>query len=141
MTTQAQIADYIAGQPQPKRDEMEVLHQRILRLAPDCRLRFLDGRNDEGKTVSNPNIGYGSTTIKYADGKAREFYQLGLSANTTGISLYVMGVEDKTSLARAFGDRLGKASITGYCIKFRTLKDIDAEVLDEVIRFALGARP
>ena len=51
------------------------------------------------KSVSNPNIGYGSYTIKYADGTTREFYQIGLSANTTGISVYIMGIKDKTYLA------------------------------------------
>jgi hypothetical protein len=32
--------------------------------------------------------------MKYADGTSRDFYQIGLSANTTGISVYIMGIED-----------------------------------------------
>jgi hypothetical protein len=102
---------------------------------PACKLWFLDGKNSENKTVSNPNIGYGFYTIKYADGTIREFYQIGLSANKTGISVYILGIEDKTYLAQTFGKKLGKASVTGYCIRFKTLKDINTDILEEAIRY------
>ena len=134
MTVKAQIKAYIAAQPEPKRSDMQMLHGAILRIMPGCKLWFLDGRNSEGKIVSNPSIGYGLRTITYADGKTREFYQIGLSANTAGISVYVFGIEDKKYLARAYGKKLGKARVTGYCIKFKALKDIDIAVLETAIR-------
>jgi hypothetical protein len=87
MNVQEQIKEYIASQPEPKRSDMQELHQIILQVKPACKLWFLDGKNSENKTVSNPNIGYGSYTIKYANGTVREFYQIGMSANTTGISV------------------------------------------------------
>jgi hypothetical protein len=135
MNIQDQIKNYIAGQPEPKRTEMQDLHKRILKLLPKCKLWFEDGTNSEGKIVSNPNIGYGAYTIKYANGTSREFYRIGLSANTTGISVYIMGLKDKTFLAGTYGKELGKASVTGYCIKFKTLKDINMNVLDAAIRY------
>jgi len=104
---------------------------------PKSKLWFLDGKNSENKVVSNPNIGYGSYTIKYADGKTREFYQIGLSANTTGVSVYVMGIKDKTYLAKAYGKKLGKASVSGYCIKFKALKDINLDILESAIRYGV----
>jgi len=107
---------------------------------PACKLWFLDGKNNEGKTVSNPNIGYGSHSMRYADGTTREFYQIGLSANKTGISVYIMGIEDKKYLAEAYGKELGKASVTGYCIRFKTLKDINIEILEAAIRFGFEAQ-
>jgi hypothetical protein len=134
MSIQEQIKEYIAGQPEPKRSEMQELHQCILKELPACKLWFLDGKNSDGKIVSNPNIGYGSYTIKYADGTSREFYQIGLSANTSGISVYIMGLEDKTYLTRTYGEKLGKASVTGYCIKFKKLKDINIEVIQAAMR-------
>jgi len=133
MSIQEQIKTYIASQPESKRSDMQALHQFILELMPGSKLWFLDGKNSENKTVSNPNIGYGQYTIKYADGKTREFYQVGLSANTTGISLYIMGIEDKKYLAQAYGKKLGKATVTGYCIKFKALKDLNLEVLKAAI--------
>ncbi len=135
MTLQKQIADYIATQPEPKRSEMQQLHRIVLALRPTSKLWFLDGKDEKGKTVSNPNIGYGSRTIQYADGKTREFYQVGISANTTGISVYIMGLSDKKYLTRTFGHQLGKASITGYCIKFRTLTDIKIDALKAAIQY------
>lgn len=132
-----QINAYLASQPEPKRSEMLQIHERTLEAFPDCQLWFSDGTNSEGKVVSNPNIGYGCYTIRYADGSTKEFFQVGLSANTSGISVYIMGLADKTLLNTKFGSTLGKASITGYCIKFKSLKDIDVSVLQDAIRFGL----
>ncbi|MCD0479389.1 DUF1801 domain-containing protein [Chryseobacterium sp. LC2016-29] len=137
MTIQEQIEEYFTSHKEPKRTDLENLHQIILELMPKCKLWFLDGKNDENKIVSNPNIGYGIHIIKYADGKTRDFYKIGLSANTTGISVYIMGIEDKKYLANTFGEKIGKASVTRYCIKFKKLDDINIEVLKEAIQFAL----
>ena len=140
MNVREQIKKYIGGQPEPKHSDMQALHRIVLRVMPACKLWFLDGKNSENKTVSNPNIGYGSQTIKYADGKTKEFYQVGISANTTGISVYILGIKDKKYLARTYGKKLGKASVSGYCVKFRTLKDINVDVLEAAIRYGVGAR-
>jgi hypothetical protein len=137
MNVEAQIKEYIASQPEPKRSDMHALHRMILETMPACKLWFLDGKNSEGKTVSNPNIGYGVQTMKYADGSTREFYQIGLSANTTGISVYILGIEDKTYLKKTYGKKLGKASVTGYCIKFKALKDIDPTILQAAIQYGV----
>jgi len=138
MNVQKQINEYIATHPEPKRSEMQQLHHIILALMPACKLWFLDGKDENGKIVSNPNIGYGSQTMQYANGKTREFYQIGISANTTGISVYIMGIDDKKYLAQTFGKELGKASVTGYCIKFKTLVDIKIDVLKAAIQYGIG---
>ena len=137
MDVKEEIKNYITSQPEPKRSDMQALHSLILQIMPACKLWFLDGKNGTGKTVSNPNIGYGFYTIKYADGKTREFYQIGLSANSTGISVYIMSIKDKAYLAKTYGKKLGKASVSGYCIKFKALKDINTDMLEEAIRYGL----
>ncbi len=139
MSVQLQIKRYISEQPEPKRSDMETLHHVIVEAIPACKLWFLDGKNSEKKTVSNPNIGYGFQTLKYADGKTRKFYQIGMSANTTGISIYFLGLKDKEHLARTYGKKLGKANVTGYCIKFKTLKDIKIDILRAAIRYTTKA--
>lgn len=133
MTIQQQIKEYISTQPEPKRSDMQALHQQILQVLPKCKLWFLDGKDEKGKTVSNPNIGYGLQTMAYADGKTREFYQVGISANTTGISVYIMGLADKKYLAQTYGKEIGLASVSGYCIKFKKLKDINPDILKAAI--------
>ena len=134
MDVPTQISHYLSAQPERKRGDMQTLHGIMLKLMPDCRLWFLDGKDEGGRTVSNPNIGYGLLNMAYADGRTREFYQIGLSANTTGISVYIMGLDDRTYLAQTYGGQLGKASVTGYCIKFSALRSIDLAVLETAIR-------
>jgi hypothetical protein len=138
MNEQEQIRAYINGQPEPKRSDMQTLHMLILQILPGCKLWFDNGKNAESKTVSNPTIGYGFYTIKYADGKTRDFFQIGLSANQTGISLYILGIKDKTYLAKTYGKELGKAKVTGYCIRFKMLKDININLLEAAIRYGTG---
>ena len=141
MNIQEQIKEYIATQPGPKRADIEALHKRILQILPNCKLWFLDGKDNKGKTVSNPNIGYGFQTMEYADGKTKEFYQIGISANKTGISVYILGKKDKNYLVQTYGKEIGKANVTGYCIKFKALKDINIDILEAAIQYGVGALP
>ena len=134
MTTLEQIREYIESQPAQKRADLHVLHELMRRINPKTRLWFLDGKDERGKVVTNPNIGYGVQTQRYADGSLKEFYQIGFSANTSGISVYIMGLADKGHLAATYGKSIGKATVTGYCIKFRALSAIDLGVLEAAIR-------
>ena len=128
------VEAYLASQPEPKQTDLRHLHALMLAEFPESKRWFNDGRNEDGKIVANPNVGYGGYTITYADGSSREFYRIGLSANTTGISVYVLGLDDKTYLARTYGASIGKASVTGYCIKFKRLSDINTDSLQAAIR-------
>lgn len=135
MDVQEQINEFIAGHPEPKRSDLQALHDLVLRVNTRCKLWFLDGKNAEGKAVSNPDIGFGSRPHKYANGTINEFYQIGISPNKSGISVYIMGIEDRKYLPDTYGKTIGKATVTGYCIKFKTLKDINIDVLEAAIRF------
>lgn len=139
MTIDQQIKNYIASHPEGKRDDLQTLHQQMLHILPKGKRWFSDGKNSEGKTVTNPSIGYGAYTIEYANGDTREFFQIGISANTSGISVYIMGLKDKTYLAKTYGTKIGKASVTGYCIKFKSLQDIHLAVLEAAIRDGLAS--
>ena len=75
--------------------------------------------------------------IAYANGKTRPFYQIGLSANKTGISVYLLGINDKSYLNVNYGKAIGKASVSGYCIKFKMLQDIQIKVLQDAIQNVL----
>ena len=140
MNVEKLIEKYIAAQAEPKRSDMRELHRLTLHISPECKLWFFDGKDSKDRTVSNPTIGYGSYTIKSANGKSREFFQIGVSGNTTGISVYILGLKDKKYLAKTYGKKLGKASVTGYCIKFKALKDIDIDTLEAAIRHGLAAQ-
>jgi hypothetical protein len=140
MNVREQIRKYIASQPEPKRSDMQELHRLTLRVMPACKLWFFDGKNSEDKTISNPTMGYGSHIIKYANGTTREFFQIGLSSNKTGISVYILGIKDRTYLAKTYGKKLGKANVSGYCLRFKTLKDIKIDILEAAMRYGVGAQ-
>jgi hypothetical protein len=140
MSTIDQIEAYLAIQPAPKQADLRALHSLILGIAPQAPLWFLDGKDEHGKTVSNPNIGYGALTLDYADGTSRAFYKIGLSANTSGISIYIMGLEDRTYLPQTYGKTIGNATVTGYCVRFRSLAGLDRGALDALLCFGLGER-
>lgn len=129
MTPTDRINGYLESIPEPKRTEMRRLHGAVLEMNPGCKLWFLDGKDESGKVVSNPSIGYGMLSKIYSDGKTKEFYQAGISANSAGLSVYIMGIADKKYLLERYAATIGKATITGYCIKFKSLKAINLEVL------------
>ena len=137
MNIQEHILQHINSLPELKRMDMNVLHELILKLMPQCQLWFEDGKNSENKTVTNPTIGYGFQTLNYANGKSRPFFQIGLSANTMGISIYLIGLKDKTYLSQTFGEKMGRVKVTGYCIKFKTIKDIHLNILEEAILYGI----
>ncbi len=141
MNVREQIDRYINDQSRVQSEDLRKLDRRILQISPEAQLWFLDGRNSEGKVVSNPSIGYGLETLSYASGKTRAFYKIGPSASTSGISVYVMGLKDKKHLSETYGSRIGKAKITGYCISFKSTKEVDPGVFDEIVSDAFGSGP
>ena len=140
MNVQEQIKKYISSQPEPKRSDMRALHRLVLQVSPRCKLWFFDGRDSKNHTVSNPTLGYGYYQIEYANGKSREFFQIGVSGNKTGISVYILGLKDKKYLAKTYGGKIGKASVTGYCIRFAALRDINIDTLKAAMRYGFAAQ-
>ena len=141
MNVNEEIESYLASQPEPKQSELRILHELSRKALPDAKLWFTDGRDSTGKVVANPNIGYGAYTIQYANGTTKEFFRVGLSGNKTGISVYIMGIADKAFLTNTFAATIGKATVTGYCIRFKTIKEIDLDVLASAIRYGLELDP
>lgn len=137
MDTQEQIKRYIDSLNKLKGADILQLHQYMLKRLPNGKLWFLDGKDEKGKVVANPSIGYGQFTLRYKNGSTKTFYQIGISSNLTGISVYIMGLSDKKQLPDLFKETIGKATVTGYCIKFKTLKDIHLNVLKEAIAYGL----
>lgn len=50
-----------------------------------------------------------------------------------------MGIEDKKFLTKTFGEKIGKANVTGYCIKFKKLEDINIDIFEAAIRYGVEA--
>lgn len=138
MDIAAAIHHFISQQDSAKQSDLLQLHELMLTILPTGKLWMEDGKNEVGKVVTNPTIGYGNQTLLLAKGKSREMFQIGISANTSGISIYLIGIRNKLDLAQQFGAQLGKAKVTGYCIKFKQLADIEVSVLAEAIRLGIA---
>lgn len=137
MEIERQILQFIALLEDSKQQDFLSLHKLMRSILPDGKLWMEDGKNEEGKVVTNPTIGYGQQTMLLAKGKSREMFQIGISSNTSGISIYLIGIRNKLDLADQFGHKLGKAKVSGYCIKFKQLVDLDFTVLEEVLRLGI----
>ncbi len=133
MTTEEKIALHLSHLPQEKSVELTALFHLIRTQLKDSPLHFFDGLNEQGKVVANPTIGFGSCRLTYKDGSFQDTFRIGISANSTGISIHILGLSYKTYLTHTFGSRLGKAKITGYCIRFSKLSHIDLDVLREIV--------
>jgi len=134
MDQKTQIKEYVKSQPHPKQSEMQELHNLILKLMPNCKQWYFDGKNEDGKQVAYPTIGYGHYTITYKDGSTREFFRIGLLANPTGLAVHIMGMNDKKFLIDRYAKTIGKAKVGSYGITFKSINDINLEILKEVIR-------
>lgn len=100
MSIRTEIEVFLQSLTEKTREEIMEIEQLILEAAPNCRLWFLDGKNANGKTVTNANIGYGLQKLHYKDGSFRDFYQVGISPNKSGISMYFIGLEDRNYLKK-----------------------------------------
>lgn len=138
MEIERQILQFIALLEDTKQQDFRSLHELMRSILPNGKLWMEDGKNEEGKVVTNPTIGYGQQTMLLAKGKSRGMFQIGISSNTSGISIYLIGIRNKLDLAEQFGQKLGKAKVSGYCIKFKQLADLDLPVLEEVLRLGIN---
>jgi hypothetical protein len=135
---QSQIQSHFAQLENSKSFELQQLHNFIVLINPKCKLWFDNGINDEGKVVTNPTIGYGLQTLHYAKGETKKFFQIGICATSTGISIYLIGLKDKNILKETFSNTLGKSIITGYCVKYKRFSELNPESLTKLILFGFS---
>lgn len=125
--TEAQIRNYLNELPPRNKANIELLYEGIRNQYPELPISFSDGKNAEGKIVTNPSIGFGQTQLVYTDGSSKTIFKVGISSTKTGISIYFMGLSDKNFLKNRFQSHFEKAKITGYCV---ACKSLDSSQLD-----------
>jgi hypothetical protein len=113
--------EYIQNQEEPKRSELQFLHDTIREILPDFK-PFM---------VSN-FMGYGQFHYK---GKTceGEWMRVGLAANKTGISIYICAGDEHGYFPEQARERLGKATVGRSCIRFKKLADINMETVRELL--------
>lgn len=115
--------EYIANVEEPKRSELQLLHDLVREILPDF----------EPVMISN-FMGYGPFEYQ---GKSKScagtWFRVGLSANKTGISIYICAGDANGYFPEQANDRLGKASVGKSCIRFKKLADINLDTVKELL--------
>jgi hypothetical protein len=76
-------------------------------------------------------IGFGVYAYEYESGRKGEAHTLGFYPRKGKITVYLM---DGTTRYSELLARLGKHTITGYCIYIKQLSDIELPVLEQILR-------
>lgn len=99
---------------------------------PDLQATFHDGKDEIGKQITNPIHGFGAFEQTYANGEKKTHFQIGVAQTKSGISIYLLGIRGKMDLPVACM-ALGKAKVTGYCISYKKMADLNLGVLKNVL--------
>lgn len=75
-------------------------------------------------------IGFGIYNYKYDSGRKGEAHTLGFYPRKGKITIYLM---DGTTRYSELLSKLGKHTITGYCVYIKQLSDIELPVLKEIL--------
>jgi hypothetical protein len=100
-------------------------------------LSLMSQVSGEPATMWGPTIvGFGRYHYKYATGHEGEMCRMGFSPRKTGLVLYLSPSDDRDELLA----RLGKHSTGKACLYITKLADVDAGVLERLIRSAWAVR-
>jgi hypothetical protein len=122
--------DYIAGLEEPRRGEIERLHELIRETVPELEPHVASGM-----------LGYGRYHYRYASGREGDASLIALASQKRYISLYVLCVDDGAYLAERYVERLPKASIGKSCVRFKRTDDVDLDVLRDLVAGAARIGP
>ena len=114
--------EYIAGIESPRRVEIQAFHGMIKKIVPKLKVDMRFGM-----------IGYGTFHYKYASGKEGDWPLIALAAQKNYISIYVCATDGKGYLAEKYKKQLPRTNIGKSCIRFKSLSDIDLDVLKEIL--------
>jgi hypothetical protein len=115
------VDDYIASIP----DERTASDARTLRVL----LQRITDR--EPQLWNEGTIGFGTYHYAYASGREGDAHTIGFYPRKGKLTIYLM---DGTGRHAEQLSRLGPHSTTGYCVYLKRLDDVDASVLEEVLR-------
>lgn len=81
-------------------------------------------------------IGYGDLVQPRPRGKDVHWFVVGLALQKANISLYVNAVKDGKYLGQYYGETLGKVKLGSASIGFRTVADLNEDVLKALLNEA-----
>jgi hypothetical protein len=85
----------------------------------------------EGEVVNAGTIGFDSYHYKYDSGREGDGFILGFYPRKGKTTIYMM---DGTTRYATLLAKLGKHTITGYCVYIKQLKDIELPILEQSLQ-------
>ena len=110
--------------PEPRRSQMQHLHDVILEALPDIDIRVTD--------YSGSLIGYGWYAYSNSKGPAGDWFSVGLANRKSYISLYAMGTRDGRYLVEAMRDRFPGTKSGRSCVNIVKPELIDDDAVREL---------
>ena len=114
--------EYIAKIEEPRRSQIQTLHDFISKTVPEQKPHIISGM-----------IGYGSFHYKSKSGREGDWCVIALASQKNYISLYICASDGKQYVAEKYKDALPKANIGRSCIRLKKIEDIDLDVLKTVL--------
>ena len=122
--TEASVDDFIASvsDEQKRKDSMTIL--KLMQRAS----------KEKPKLWGSSIIGFGKEIVTSpTSGRQVEWFKVGFSPRKANLTIYLMGAL-KTQAAKL--KKLGKHKLGGGCLYINKLSDVDAKVLEEIIKAA-----
>jgi hypothetical protein len=126
--------DFIESLPAEVRGDIDQLDAAITKVMPGHARTMWEGKFWGGS--DQRIIGYGDYSYQRSSGDTVEWFIVGLAQQKHYISVYVNAFDEDGYLVEKYADRLGKAKIGASSISFRSLDDIDVEVLLDLVEKA-----
>lgn len=121
-TTAKTPEEYISMIDEPRRSQIQELHDFIKKLLPNLKPFIISGM-----------IGFGHYHYKGKSGREGDWMVIGLASQKNYISVYACASDGKKYVAENYISKLPKASIGRSCIRFKKTEDIDMNILKEII--------
>ena len=124
--TEASVDDFLNGvkNEATKKDCLEIV--KLMKQATKA----------DPKMWGSSIVGFGTQHLKYASGRELDWMVIGFSPRKQNLTLYIPGsLESYADLLK----KLGKHTTGKGCLYVKSLKDVDAKVLKELIQRSVKA--
>ena len=120
-----------ADGPDPVRDYLASLDEQTA-ADSETLIAMMQRISGHGPTLWNVGtIGFGTYHYKYDSGREGDGHTIGFYPRKGKITVYLM---DGTARHSELLAKLGKHTMTGYCVYVRQLSDVELPVLEQIIR-------
>lgn len=116
------VQDYISSLDEQTAKDAHVLNDMMQRIS-----------GQEAKLWNAGTIGFDTYHYKYESGREGDGLVIGFYPRKNKITVYMM---DGTARYSELLAKLGKHSLTGYCVYFKRLSDVELPVLEQILRLS-----